>query len=169
MEGEVVIRFEYGGGNGATSNKTAINKDGQTSEKTMTSNQNSEDNKKLFNYAKNQARALATQVLLNEAIYETEKYFTLTDNVQAKRDVGIASNVIKRVSNIGQATYFGATVGGWVGAIIGAVVGVTKEGIDIYQGYDQQTIKLKQMSEQLEYTRQRVGYSLTAGVNGENR
>lgn len=167
MQGEVIVRFKYGGeGNG---NGTAIKKDGQSKGVSQTANEEENDNSKLFTYAKNKVMQLAKNVLLSEALYESEKYFNLTDNVQGKRNLNIARQNVERVWGIAQDTIVGAKAGGVVGAIIGFGVGLTELGVKIYQGYDQQSIKIRQMEEQLDYTRQRMGYSLTVGSNGENR
>ena len=167
MQGEVIVRFQYGGdGEG---NGTAIKKDGQSTTINQFASGKENDNSKLFTYAKNKVMQLSKDVLLGEALYESEKYFNLTDNVQGRRNLNIARQNIERVWGVAQDTIAGAKAGGWVGAIIGFAVGMTKLGVKIYQGYDQQNIKIRQMEEQLDYTRQRVGYSLTVGSNGENR
>ena len=167
MQGEVIVRFKYGGdGEG---NGTAIKKDGQSKATSQKQNEQENDNSKLFTYAKNKVMQLSKNVLLSEALYESEKYFNLTDNVQGKRNLNIARQNVERVWGIAQDTIAGAKAGGLVGAIIGFTAGLTEAGVKIYQGYDQQSIKIRQMEEQLDYTRQRVGYSLTVGSNGENR
>lgn len=167
MQGEVIVRFKYGGdGEG---NGTAIKKDGQSKATSQKQNEQENDNSKLFTYAKNKVMQLSKNVLLSEALYESEKYFNLTDNVQGKRNLNIARQNVERVWGVAQDTIAGAKAGGWIGAIIGFAVGLTELGVKIYQGYDQQSIKIRQMEEQLDYTRQRMGYSLTVGSNGENR
>lgn len=165
MQGEVIVRFKYGGDGDSKGNGTAIKKDGQS----KSVKEESQDNSKLFTYAKQKIKALAKEVLIGEALYESEKYFNLTDNVQAKRNLNIATQNVNRLFNIVQTTWAGAKVGGFVGAAIGFSASLISEGVKIYQGYDQQNIKIRQMEEQLDYTRQRMGYSLTVGSNGENR
>lgn len=170
MEGEVRVSFVYGG-KGSGDNKTAINTktgkqdDGESKLKTSIRQAST------YNYVSSM-RKLARGVqgiLYDEAMYESEKFFDLTDNVQGKRNLNIAKQNIRRVASIGMSIYAGAKTGGLVGAIVGGALGIGKLAVDIYQGYDQQNIAIKQREEQLSYTRQRVGYSLTVGTNGENR
>lgn len=169
MEGEVKITFVYGG-KATGDNKTAVN---TKTGKLEIVNEPSASLKtaSTFAYVSSMKKLVrgVKSILTDEALYESEKFFDLTDNVQAKRNLNIAKQNIQRVSSLAMSTYAGAKTGGWVGAIVGFGVGTAKSVVDIYQGYDQQAIAIKQKEEQLEYTRQKVGYSLTAGINGENR
>lgn len=175
MEGEVRVSFVYGG-KATGDNKTDIN----TKTGKIGGNKNTdEDSKSLtvaYVYAAKKIATTTKQLLIDEALYESNKFFDLTDNVQNQRNLNIAKTNIQRATSIIGSTVSGAMVGGNagpVGAIIGAVVGfvagVAQKGVDIYQGYDQQNIDIRQREQQLSYTRQRVGYSLTVGSNGENR
>ena len=175
MEGEVRVSFVYGG-KATGDNKTDIN----TKTGKIGGNKNTdEDSKSLtvaYVYAAKKIATTTKQLLIDEALYESNKFFDLTDNVQAKRNLNIAKTNIQRASSIIGSTVSGALVGaggGPVGAVIGAVAGfvagVGQQALSIYQGYDQQNIDIRQREEQLSYTRQKVGYSLTAGINGENR
>ena len=115
-------------------------------------------------------------ISVGEVKYQINRYFNLTDNYIAKQNMDIALNVINKVWDIGASIYTGAKVGsaaGPVGAIIGAVlsagVSFVSTGLQINHNYEQQQINLNKMDVQLQFNRQRAGYSLTAGSIGENR
>lgn len=109
------------------------------------------------------------QIAISEATYEIGKYMRLTDNYFGQQNLNIAKNIVNRASNIGMSIAGGFVVGGPFGAIAAAAVSAVNLGVDIYQNYDQQNIRLRQMDTNLSFNRQRAGYSLTAGSVGENR
>lgn len=179
MDGEIIVVFEER----SATNKTAI--DSNTGE-TKTSEKITKDDKfqkriqaarqAFIAYGFNQVVNTTKSIIKNEAMYEIHKYFNLTDNAQAERDMNIGMNIAGKTISLIEATAIGAQVGaalGPVGAVAGAaiglVTGVAKTAVDIYQGYDQQNIKIMQQEEQLRFNRSRAGYSLTAGDKGENR
>ena len=124
----------------------------------------------------NQAFENVKNELISEVNYEINKHFNLTDDYIGQRKLNVAKNVVSRatgiIATIGASAKIGS-VAGPVGTIVGAVVGTTiagvQLGVDIYQNYDQANIHLRQMEAQLNYTRQRVGYSLTSGSIGDNK
>lgn len=172
MEGQIRVIFSEGSTKQSGNNKTTINtKTGEvkTPQKVKQDNSNTSlVNHALNNYVLGQAKKVG-QILLSEALYEINKYYDLTDNVENKRDLHIAINMIHRGANFIGATLAGAKIGGVPGAVIGFGVSAVNEAINIYQGYDQQNIQLRQLQTQLEYTRERAGYSLTSGSIGENK
>ena len=102
------------------------------------------------------------------ASYEINKYFNLHDDYIGQRNLTIAKNVVSKSLGMATAVASGFMVGGPAGGAI-ALVGVTASlGIEIYQNYDQENIKLRQMNAQLSYSRQRAGFSLTSESIGEN-
>lgn len=171
MEGEVIVYIK----NQTTSgNGTAINpKTGQEQEPEEETG--ASERSTLASVMINQAYEYAKSIVVNEVTYEVNKYFDLSDDYESKRDLNIALGVAKKVVGVGVATASGAKIGakfGPVGAVIGAVIGfggsTIGEAINVYQAYDKQSITMKQRNKQLEYTRVRVGYSLTSGSIGEN-
>ena len=106
---------------------------------------------------------------ISEVNYSINKHFSLTDDYITQRNLSVAKNVGGRVLAMGSTIIAGASVGGVPGAIIGAVVSMVQLGVDIYQNYDQANIQVKQQNAQLDFTRQRAGYSLTAGSVGEGK
>lgn len=172
MEGSIRVIFSEGSSKQSGNNKTTINtKTGQV--KTQHEVQKETPANNVPNFI-NSSLVVSTakklgNILLGEAIYEINKNFRLTDNVEGKRDFNIATGMLKRTSKIATMIYAGAISGGPAGAIAGAVVGFTNEAVNIYQGYDQQNIQLRQLDAQLQYSRLRAGYSLTSGSIGENR
>lgn len=113
-----------------------------------------------YNYAKQEITQIAS--------YEVSKYFNLKDDYIGQRNLSIAKNIISKGASIGTAIASGFATGGIIGGAV-AIVGTTASlGIEIAQNYDQENIRLRQMNAQLEYSRQRAGYSLTSGSVGEN-
>lgn len=168
MEGEVLIHIvadSQGGDNGTTINTETGEQQDQTPNN--------------FNLAKsvlvNQAYSYAKNIVISEVSYEINKHFDLTDDYEGKRDFNIAVGVFSKVKNVATSTATGALAGakfGPVGAVVGAVVGfggsTIGEIINTYQAFDKQNITMQQRNQQLAYTRQRAGYSLTSGSIGEN-
>lgn len=103
------------------------------------------------------------------AMYGINRHLTLTDNYVAERYLTNSLNVITRTISFGGAVLAGFKVGGVAGAVIGAVISGVSTTFDIVKNFDQQNIHIRQMDKQLEYQRQRAGYSLTSGSIGENR
>lgn len=171
MEGkvEVVITSKTKKDNG--DNKTAIN----TKSGKINSDFDLSDEMIISSALVYKALRNATSNITTIVNYEVDKYFTLTDDFEGKRDFHIAMNIVKKFGNVAISTFSGAKLGasaGPVGAVVGAVVGfvgsVGTEAINIYQAYNQQEITMRQRNEQLRYTRERSGYSLINGSIGEN-
>ena len=115
-------------------------------------------------------------MVINEAKYQINKYFQLTDDYLGQQNLNIALNVVNKVWNTGLSVFAGAKVGasaGPIGAVAGAVLMASVSTIGTLQqishNYEQERIKLNQMNVNLSFNRQRAGYSLTAGSIGENR
>lgn len=117
----------------------------------------------------------AVQMTKNIAMYQIERKFALTDDYIGQRNFNVARATIGLAAGFIQSTASSAAIGatfGPAGAIIGAVIGA---GIDIAQNVisaaqtiDQQNINIAQINNQLSYSRQRAGFSLTSGSIGEN-
>lgn len=173
MEGQIKVIFTEGSSKNSGNNRTSINtKTGATKSQEEIEKQTTTASS-LANHAIN-ALVISTAkkvvgIALNEALYEVNKYFTLTDNVEAKRDLNIALGLIRRSGRLAKTTLAGAIQGGIPGAVIGFGLGFAGEVVSVYQGYDQQNIQIRQLETQLEYTRERAGYSLTSGSIGENK
>lgn len=103
------------------------------------------------------------------AHYEMNKWYALRDDYIGQRNMNVALNVISRAKDIATTIYAGFKTGGTVGAGIAAVSSVYMLVWDIIQNEDRQNIMLRQMDAQLDYQRQRAGFSLTSGRVGENR
>lgn len=113
---------------------------------------------------------------IGETKYQLNKYFNLTDNYLAKQDLNIALNIINKVWDTGASIYAGIKVGsaaGPAGSVVGAILAASVSLVSTVQqinhNYEQQQINLNKMDVQLQFNRQRAGYSLTAGSVGENR
>ena len=107
--------------------------------------------------------------LKDASLYGINRHLQLTDNYVGERYLNAGVNVISRAFSMGTAIYAGFSVGGVVGAVVGAVAATTDLIFDVATNFDKQYILLRQMDAQLDYQRQRAGYSLTSGSIGENR
>lgn len=125
----------------------------------------------------NQAFSHLKSEFISELNYEINKHFVLTDDYVGQRKVTALKNIASRALSIGTSIVSGAKAGSMVlpgvgtavGAITMAVVSAINLGVDIYQNYDQANISLRQQNAQLDFTRERAGYSLTSGSVGENK
>ena len=115
-------------------------------------------------------------MMVNEAKFQINRYFNLTDNYMAKQEMDIALGVINRTYSIGSAIVGGAiagSAGGPAGIVLGAAIATGMSGLslglDIYHNYSEQDIRIRKMDNSLDFNRQRAGYSLTAGARGENK
>lgn len=126
------------------------------------------------------AVAQVVQTTVNELVNWGEYYWNrelmLDDDYIGQRNKQVALTHINRaigtVSSIASATSSGAAIGGVPGAIIGFIVGTATQTAGIIrsnvQGQDQQTIMLRQMDAQLQFTRSRAGWSTKAASIGED-
>jgi len=168
--GEIVIRFEDG-----TDSK--VKKVDPTGEKKKQEGGSDIFDTALTLWAMKRAANLIKDIGVGEVKYQLSKYYKLNDNYIAQQNMDIALNIASKVISTGIGIFAGAKaglkVGGPAGAVIGAsvaVVGATvKTGMDIIHNFEQENIRLRQMNAQLQFNRQRAGYSLTAGSVGENR
>lgn len=121
------------------------------------------------NIAQNQAWNYVKADIRQIVGYEINKWFTLTDDYIGQRNVTAAMNVINKAKSIGVTLAAGFMAAGPIGLIVAAVGSAIDLGVGVSQNYDRQNIRIKQMNAQLEYQRQRAGYSLTSGRVGENK
>ena len=117
----------------------------------------------------NQAYKQLRGSIISNADYLINRHFNLTDDYIGQRNYNITKNIISKVRGTALGVVAGFTTGGPVGAAITAAMSIGLTAIDIAKNFDEQNIMLRQMDAQLEYTRQRAGYSLTSGSVGENR
>jgi hypothetical protein len=103
------------------------------------------------------------------AAYSFNRQFTLNDDYIGQRNMGIALSILSKSASLGQAALTGFMFGGPVGAVIGGAISVASTGVQIWENYDQQSIKLRQLDAQLSYSRVRAGYAIVAGSIGEDR
>jgi len=154
MEGEVIVRIIDETKQG--DNKTAINtKTGKHKQEV-----DKEDNTLVESVIVNQAFNYAKQAVINEAQYQITRHFNMTDDFEGQRDLNIALGIVNKIKNIALTTYAGAKVGGIPGAVIAFAGSVGMEALNIYHAYDEQNRNNALRNAQLEYTRQRAGYSL---------
>lgn len=107
-------------------------------------------------------------MILDVAEYQVNKQFNLKDDVESKRDIAVASSIVKKISNVALSIWAGAKIGGIGGGISAGLISVGGEILDAYKGYDQQDLNLKQQAKQLEYVRERAGYSTQGNSRGTN-
>lgn len=124
--------------------------------------------------------AQVAQTTVNELVNWGEYYWNrelmLDDDYIGQRNKQVALTHINRgigmISGVASSSAAGAMVGGVAGAIIGAVIGLAVQTASVVrsnvQGQDQQTIMLRQMDAQLQFTRSRAGWSTKAASIGED-
>ena len=117
----------------------------------------------------NQAWNIVKQGITQIGNYEINKWFSLNDDYIGQRNLNNALNVISKAKNIGMTVAGGFVVGGPIGAAVAGLGSLILTGIDVAQHIDRQNLQLRQMDAQLQYQRQRAGYSLTSGRVGENK
>ena len=122
-----------------------------------------------FNTVKSQIEA--------EANYEISRYFTIYDDVAGERNLAMAKAYINHAVSMGYQVYYGAVtgagiagpVGGFAGAVLAGSVAGVGMALEARRALEQQDLRIAQAEAQLGYTRQRAGWSLTAGSIGENK
>lgn len=117
----------------------------------------------------NQAYKRIKNMAISNVDYLFNRHYNLTDDYIGQRTYNVAKNIVTKAHGMYMSIAAGFATGGPVGAAITAAISIGSTIIDIAKNFDEQNIMLKQMDTQLEYTRQRAGYSLTSGSVGENR
>lgn len=169
MTGSVRVIFESSSGNGKSqgNNKTAVNtKSGRISKEQDSSGG---ENERLRNYVLLKTIRTAKELLLDEIQFEIGYHYDMTDNIEAKRDMVNAVSITRKVSTLALTSFMAFRFMGVAGLAFNLATSFAREGIDLYQKHKEQNTKMAQLDAQMEYTRQRVGYSLTVGDKGENR
>ena len=157
---EIKVTIVEKGANGSSGDKK---KKGAT-------NKVQEKNNNLFDSViLNKAVDFAIEDVNKIATYEVNKFLNLHDDYVSERNITVAMSVIDRAKRFGVSVYAGAVVGGPIGAAVAVIGQMATMGIDIYQNYDKERVKIAQMNAQLGYQRQRAGFSLTSGSIGENK
>ena len=165
-QGDITIRIKSGGT--GTIGKTAINSEtGKTETQTANIPQVNASNivklataRSTISYVKN--------LVVDSAEYAINRNFQLTDDYIGKRNVSIALNMVHRSTQLGMSIATGFMIGGPVGAVAMGSLNIASQGVGVFKAIDQQNIKLAQLDEQLGFTRERAGYSLTDGSVGRN-
>lgn len=104
-----------------------------------------------------QAYNKAKAMLKQEAMYEINKYFSLTENYKAQQDMNNALATIEKVTGFGTAVIAGAMTGGPWGAVAAGVGYVGSEIIQTYQRFDQQNRNLATMNVESTFQLTRMG------------
>lgn len=144
---------------------TTVDKDGEQKQAVNYASKPNLGKSVLANQVFNEVKS----IVVNEAKYEVGKYFDLHDDYVGERDLNIAMTIVSDVASIGKATLIGAQTGGLAGASVGFILASATQIVNVYQNLDKQSIKIKQLDTQLQYSRTRAGYSLTSESIGENR
>ena len=167
--GEIIIRVISEQGQGGTTKPAQVNTqvtEEQVSESSGSSGSNIGVTALAVTALQNIGNSVKN-VTIGYATYAINRNFKLTDNYLGQQNLNIAKSIAGKFEKIGMATASGAMMGGGVGAIAALVVSTITTAIET--GFDVWNIQLRQMDAQLQYSRQRAGYSLTAGSIGENR
>lgn len=116
----------------------------------------------------NQVYENVKAMLKQTAEYEIDKYFDTKNDYVAKRNLSEALTYINMASSIATATYVGFKTGGPVGAAIGAGLVLSHQALNASLALERQRIAIERNDAQLAFSRDRAGFSLTAGSRGEN-
>ena len=116
----------------------------------------------------NQVYENVKAMLKQTAEYEIDKYFDTKNDYVAKRDLSEALTYINMASSIATATYVGFKTGGSVGAAIGAGLVLSHQALNVSLALERQRMAIERSDAQLAFSRDRAGFSLTAGSRGEN-
>lgn len=108
------------------------------------------------------ATQMANEVI-SAGLDQLNRYLTLSDNIQAQRNITNASNFISKSISIGSAIVQAGMVGGPIGVAFASVASAITLGYDIYRNYQAQQDTVNKLQVQLDYSRERSGYSLTSG------
>lgn len=102
-------------------------------------------------------------LVINMAVHQFGMWLSLSDNIQAQRNIADASNFISKSISVANGLIQGYSAAGIPGLIVASFVEMTKLGVEIFKNYQQQEIQINQLQVQLDYSRERSGYSLTSG------
>lgn len=143
-----------------------------TSERIQTPNNSSKIKSKVESftntYVSNFIINQAKSIIKEESKYWLDRKFNLEDDYVTQRNVNIASNIISRsISDIGSIAS-ATMIAGPVGFVISSVAVGVGLITDTIKNYQQQNDNIRIMNNQLNFSRVRSGYSLTAGSIGEN-
>ena len=116
----------------------------------------------------NQVYENVKAMLKQTAEYEIGKYFDTKNDYVAKRDLSEALTYINMASSVATATYVGFKTGGPVGAAIGAGLVLSHQALNASLALERQRMAIERNDAQLAFSRDRAGFSLTAGSRGEN-
>lgn len=121
-----------------------------------------------------QAYSLVKQQIKTMAMYEINKYFSLTENYTAQQNMNNALTAISKVASFGTTVVGGAMTGSALGpygaaagAIVAAVGWTVNESIQVYQRFDQQRRDLATMNTQSQFQLTRMGL-VDGGRNSQN-
>ena len=109
------------------------------------------------------------QMAASQVSFQINRYFSMTGDYMGQQSLSIASGILSRAAGAATSIAGGFAVAGPAGAAIMAAVEVGKLALDIYHNYSEEAYQLTKMDNQLSFQRQRAGYSLTVGSQGENR
>lgn len=119
----------------------------------------------------------ATNELISWTMYDINKQLDLNDDYIGQRNLQIAQTLISKGGSIVMqavsgaitgATFGGGVPGAIIGAVVGAGIGIAHQAIETTKSMEQQEIRLRQMDAQLDFQRQRAGWSLKAASIGED-
>lgn len=171
-EGEIIIRIvetnEGAGGGGGTDKPKKEKKEKRPSKKKSVKENNDVSTALTTSVIQHAAKRLLS-IGINEVNYQIDKYLMLHDNYIAQQTKAHAEVLSSTVDTIAKSIAGGFMTGGPIGALIMAGV----EGAHLEQkiriAREKEEMKIKEIENQLQFNRQRAGFSLTAGPTGENR
>ena len=112
-----------------------------------------------------QLGAVAFREITTQALYDLEKYTSLSDDYKTSITVSNIKATVNKVMSLGKSTFaaakLGFEIGGGQGAAIGAVIGagvtITTEALSLIRQYETQSLNLRFADTEAKYARTRLG------------
>lgn len=172
---ELVITSRVSGANGASSSKKTPSKNvNAVSEFFGNLRDNWDDKLQVVGISANQAYNYGKQAIngiASNAIYFVNRQMYLEDDYKGQRNLNIAVSMVSKATNVigSVASAFIASGGNPVVVGIALAGQLVNIGLDVYKNLSEQQIKIDQQNYQLDFSRVRAGYSITAGSIGEDK
>lgn len=103
------------------------------------------------------------QTVVDYGLTQFHIWMQLSDNIEMQRNITNARNIVSKGISISNSLSVGLASAGIPGLVVAGIVSATSLAKDILLNYQQQQIQIDTMQTQLNFSRERSGYSLTSG------
>lgn len=154
-----------------TTQHTIVNKTQEQKQKTQkptTQNKQVEKQNGLADiFLKKEFLRRTADFVVDEGLYWLERSYRLNDDYISQRNLTVAKNIINQSISSGTRVIAATVAFGAVGLAVSLVGEAINIGTRIIHNYTEQNDRIRQLNAQLDFSRVRAGYSLTAGSIGE--